>query len=75
MTILGIDPGIALTGWGIIKKGDKQKLIDYGCVKTSKSEESSQRLLKNINLELLLLKNSFLILMLRPLFLLVKPEG
>lgn len=35
MIILGIDPGTATTGWGLIEKdGQKYTLIDFGCVKT-----------------------------------------
>lgn len=44
MTILGIDPGIALTGWGIVEKGQKPRLIDYGCIETSKNRSGDQRL-------------------------------
>ena len=37
MIILGIDPGIADTGFGIIKKdSDKFSAIEYGSIKTSK---------------------------------------
>ena len=53
MIILGIDPGLALTGWGVVEKiplgatnEDKPKLIEYGCIKTSKNQEPPQRLLK-----------------------------
>jgi crossover junction endodeoxyribonuclease RuvC len=48
MIILGIDPGFALTGYALLKKDDKSKiisLIDYGCVSTSAREDFSQRLL------------------------------
>ena len=47
MLILGIDPGIAATGYGIIKvtSGSKLSMVDYGCIKTSKNEIFSQRLL------------------------------
>lgn len=35
MTILGIDPGTATTGYGLIKKeGNKLYSIDYGCIET-----------------------------------------
>lgn len=35
MIILGIDPGTAATGYGLIKKdGQKYSLVDFGCVKT-----------------------------------------
>lgn len=35
MIILGIDPGIGRTGWGVIEKtGNKTKAIAYGCIET-----------------------------------------
>ena len=35
MIILGIDPGIAIVGYGLIEcKGNKFKVIDYGCITT-----------------------------------------
>lgn len=35
MVILGIDPGIAIVGYGIIEcKGNSFKAIDYGCITT-----------------------------------------
>ncbi len=46
MTILGIDPGTATTGYGIIKKdGNLLKLIKYGTITTKAGEELSKRLL------------------------------
>ena len=47
MLILGIDPGIAVTRYGIIEvaSGSKLSMVDYGCIKTSKNEIFSQRLL------------------------------
>lgn len=47
MIILGIDPGIAKVGWGIIKdqKG-KQTVIDYGLFETAASLNLDTRLLK-----------------------------
>jgi len=44
MIILGIDPGTAATGFGIIKKNRELKLIDYGCIKTSASSTTAERL-------------------------------
>lgn len=59
--ILGIDPGTATTGWGVIERGEKRKsngkkktnnlgrllkLVDYGCILTSKDEFMPIRLLK-----------------------------
>lgn len=36
MIILGIDPGLSLTGWGVIEASsrDKIKPVEYGCIKT-----------------------------------------
>jgi len=48
MTILGIDPGTATTGFGIIKTSAAQKLtiVDYGVISTDKKLPDSQRLLQ-----------------------------
>ena len=46
MIILGIDPGYATVGWGVIKKEKgKQSLVDYGAVITPKTQAMPQRLL------------------------------
>lgn len=44
MIILGIDPGLAATGWAALKKEKKPKLIDYGCIKTEKKDGFDKRL-------------------------------
>lgn len=45
MTILGIDPGIARTGWGVIEyKKLNIKYKKYGCVETFPDKNSSERL-------------------------------
>ena len=55
MTILGIDPGIATTGFGVIKspttKNGKLRVVDYGCIVTSPNLPAGERL-KKINKEL-----------------------
>lgn len=45
MIVLGIDPGIAYTGYGFIK-ADQSTLtpLDFGCIRTASKEESAQRL-------------------------------
>ena len=44
--IIGIDPGIADTGYGIISaSGSELRLIDYGSIKTSKNLPLEKRLL------------------------------
>jgi len=54
MIILGIDPGIALTGYSAIKtkisrgrtqnKNEKPKVLDFGCIVTRKSQQTGERL-------------------------------
>ena len=44
MRIIGIDPGLASTGWAIIKKSSQPTLIDYGCFKTKSGVDLSTRL-------------------------------
>jgi len=54
MTILGIDPGTAIIGYGLIEKeekGQKLKAIKYGCIKTSSDFATAERL-KVLNKEL-----------------------
>lgn len=47
MIIIGIDPGTAITGYGVIEsKADKLKIIDYGCIKTEPSLTTAERLQK-----------------------------
>lgn len=46
-TILGIDPGLANTGWGLVRQeGSKMTCLAYGCVSTSGSAPLEQRLKK-----------------------------
>jgi crossover junction endodeoxyribonuclease RuvC len=45
--ILGIDPGTATLGWGIIlKNGSSIKPVNYGIIETSSKEETPKRLFK-----------------------------
>jgi len=45
--IMGIDPGVANTGYGLIRKrGEKLELIDYGCITTSSQFAFRERLEK-----------------------------
>lgn len=47
MKILGIDPGLAHTGWAILEKKDnKNRLVDCGCFKTRADLDFSLRLLQ-----------------------------
>jgi len=45
--ILGIDPGLADTGFGVIKKDGNNKIacLDYGSIKTSAKSDLAERLL------------------------------
>lgn len=44
--ILGIDPGFARSGWGVIDfDSGRVKAVDYGCIETSPREELPHRLL------------------------------
>lgn len=46
-TILGIDPGLAHTGWGIItQSGPRLACVAYGCVTTTGAAPLADRLLK-----------------------------
>jgi crossover junction endodeoxyribonuclease RuvC len=54
MIIIGIDPGTATTGYGIIKKikkGNQVKCLCYGTIETSSLSDPGERL-KTINKEL-----------------------
>lgn len=55
---MGIDPGFAITGYGVVKyEGNKFSVIDYGAVTTEASEQLPARLLKlNNGLEEIILK-------------------
>jgi len=45
MTILGIDPGTALIGFGLIKNSkQKVEMIEYGCIKTEPKYSTAERL-------------------------------
>lgn len=45
MIVLGIDPGTAITGWGLVsREGDTLALLDYGTISTSPDVALPQRL-------------------------------
>lgn len=45
MRVLGIDPGFALVGFGIVdQEGSKYNIVDYGVISTTKDESFSTRL-------------------------------
>ena len=46
MIVLGIDPGTARTGYGIVsREGSKLAMLDYGCIETINDRPLAQRLL------------------------------
>ncbi len=50
MIILGLDPGYAIVGYGVIEyKANKFIVIDYGAITTSKDDELNDRLLQIYN--------------------------
>lgn len=59
MIIMGIDPGFAITGYGIVKyEGNRFSVLDYGAVTTEASMKLSQRLLVlSQQLELLIMQH------------------
>ena len=58
MKILGIDPGLVQTGFGIINvKNQEINLIDYGIIKPSKNDTFSNRLLDIYNVVLEIINN------------------
>ncbi len=46
MIVLGIDPGTAITGWGVVREDadGRAALVDYGAIQTSASTPHVQRL-------------------------------
>ncbi|WP_425539960.1 crossover junction endodeoxyribonuclease RuvC [Microaceticoccus formicicus] len=45
MIILGIDPGIAIVGYGVIEvDGNKLNMLEYGCITTSSKSDIPTRL-------------------------------
>ena len=47
--IIGFDPGLINTGWGVLEKNENsEKYVDHGCISTSKKRSIRKRL--NLNL-------------------------
>ena len=45
MIILGVDPGLSNTGWGVVSfDGKNYRTISYGVIQTSKDEEQVKRI-------------------------------
>jgi crossover junction endodeoxyribonuclease RuvC len=50
MIIVGIDPGLATVGFGVIQKGEEKIIpVSYGCIQTSSEKQTSERLLEIYN--------------------------
>ena len=46
MIVLGVDPGLATLGWGVIEAASgRQRLIEYGCILTTPEQTLPDRLL------------------------------
>jgi len=59
MIIIGIDPGTAITGYGIIKSEfGRLEMIDYGCIRTETSLSTAERL-KETDLQFVKLINEY----------------
>lgn len=58
MIIIGIDPGFAITGYGVLEYvGNKFRIIDVGVISTAVGVEFSQRLLAiSVGLDALIIK-------------------
>jgi len=48
MLVLGIDPGTATTGYGLVQETNQgeYRCVDYGTIKTGKEQQAQDRLLK-----------------------------
>ncbi|MCE8423838.1 MAG: crossover junction endodeoxyribonuclease RuvC [Candidatus Methanoperedens sp.] len=47
MIVVGIDPGLATVGFGVIRKdGQKISPISYGCIRTTDEKKAPERLLE-----------------------------
>ena len=45
MIVLGVDPGLATLGWGVIEaERGKQRLVEYGCILTTPQQTFPDRL-------------------------------
>ncbi len=45
MRIVGVDPGMATTGYGVVESdGCRSVLIEYGCIRTSAEDRAQERL-------------------------------
>ena len=60
MTILGVDPGTATTGYGVVRssRGNSLECVSYNCITTAKEKKSGDRLV-SLEKELLRVLNRY----------------
>lgn len=58
MIILGVDPGTAATGYGVVNVGSSPQLAEYGCLRTSSKQDMVERL-KNIYRQMIKIVDKF----------------
>jgi crossover junction endodeoxyribonuclease RuvC len=47
MIVLGVDPGTAATGYGIVERaGNRLRAVDFGCLETTPADELAVRLME-----------------------------
>lgn len=46
MIVIGIDPGLATVGFGVLRKEEKLTPLSYGCIRTSAEKQTPERLLE-----------------------------
>lgn len=46
MIVIGIDPGLATVGFGVLRKEEKLTPLSYGCIRTSAEKKTPERLLE-----------------------------
>ncbi|HVM31457.1 MAG TPA: crossover junction endodeoxyribonuclease RuvC [Candidatus Limnocylindrales bacterium] len=47
MIVLGVDPGTAATGYGIVERsGNRLRMIDFGCLETTPAQQLAERLME-----------------------------
>lgn len=44
MIVIGIDPGLATVGFGVLRKEEKITPLSYGCIRTSPEKQTPERL-------------------------------
>ena len=74
--IIGFDPGLINTGWGVLEKNNKsENYVDHGCISTSKNDKLGVRLNVIYRESLNLLRKYSQIQSLLKKFLLIKTQN